>query len=67
MGYYGSKSKSAKAKKSHRSTKKGGSRKLAKLVPWGLVLANQLFSKRSSKGSTRRRSSRRRRRTRRRR
>ena len=66
MGYYRSHS-AKKAKKSHRSTKKGGSRKLAKLVPWGLVLANQLFSKRSSKGSTRRRSSRRRRRTRRRR
>ena len=67
MGYHGSKS-AKKAKKTHRSTKKGGSRKLSKLVPWGLVLANQLFSKRS-KGTSRRRSSKRtrRRKTRRRR
>ena len=60
--------KSMKARKSRRSSKRGGSRKMAKLVPWGLVLANQLFSK-NSKGSRRRRSrrsSRRRRRTRRR-
>tara|TARA_A100001015_G_C14950738_1_gene696632 strand:- start:1027 stop:1221 length:195 start_codon:yes stop_codon:yes gene_type:complete len=55
---------SRRAKKSRRSTKRGGS--AHKLVPWGLVLANQLFSKRS-KGSTRRHSSKRRRRTRRRR
>tara|TARA_Y100001980_G_C14261250_1_gene102640 strand:+ start:133 stop:333 length:201 start_codon:yes stop_codon:yes gene_type:complete len=53
-----SRSKSAKSK---RSTKRGGSRKLSKLVPWGLVLANQLFSKKKSGSSTRRRRSSRRR------
>ena len=67
MGYH--RAKSMKARKSRRSSKRGGSRKMAKLVPWGLVLANQLFSKHSSKGSRRRSSRRssRRRRTRRRR
>ena len=64
MAYGARKGRSMKARKSRRSSKRGGSRKLSKLVPWGLVLANQLFSKRT-KGSTRRRSLRRRRRTRR--
>ena len=59
----GSAMKSLRARKSRRSSKRGGSRKLSKLVPWGLVLANQLFSKRS-KGSTRRRTNKRRRRRR---
>lgn len=50
--------KARKARKS-KKTKRGGSRKLTKLVPWGLVLANQLFSKMKSGRSTRRRSFRR--------
>ena len=57
--------------KSAKRAKRGGSRKLTKLVPWGLVLANQLFSKKHEKtrGARGRRSrrSRRSRRTRRRR
>ena len=57
--------KSRKASKSKRS-KKGGSR-MHKLVPWGLVLANQLFSRKSRNAGKRmtrkrRKSSRRRRR-----
>ena len=64
MGYHGhAAKKSKKARKSKRS-KKGGSR-MHKLVPWGLVLANQLFSRKSRKAgkrmTRRRRSSRRRR------
>lgn len=49
--------RSKRAKRSKRSAKRGGSRKLSKLVPWGLVLANQLFSKRRTGRSTRRRRS----------
>ena len=61
------KSMSMKARKSKKSKRGGGSRKLTKLVPWGLVLANQLFSKMKSGRSTRRRSFRRKRTRRRRR
>ena len=57
--------------KSAKRAKRGGSRKLTKLVPWGLVLANQLFSKRNGKSRSgrgrRSRRSKRSRRTRRRR
>lgn len=61
MGYYSHASKSRKASKSKRS-KKGGSR-MNKLVPWGLVLANQLFSRKSRKGGKRSTRKRRRRRS----
>ena len=64
MVYVNRANKSRKSSKSKRS-KKGGSR-MNKLVPWGLVLANQLFSRKTrsskSKFTRRRRKSRRRRR-----
>jgi len=62
MAYSYRAKKSRKSSKSKRS-KKGGSR-MNKLVPWGLVLANQLFSRKSrgSKRFTRRRRKSRRRR-----
>ena len=58
--------KARKARKSNKS-KRGGSMKLTKLVPWGLVLANQLFSKKIKSGRSTRRRSFRRKKTRRRR
>lgn len=49
-----------------RTKKRGGGKKLSKMVPWGLVLANQLFSKsRSSSNPNRSRRGRRTRRSRR--
>ena len=59
----------AAKRRSARKSKRGGSRNLKKLVPWSLVLANQLFTpghagkktnrRRSRKSRTRRRRRRR--------